>query len=253
MNLKVSELYGPVAQGEGKDMGMPVFFLRLAGCNLSCAWKGSGCDTSYTWNFEGTSFKNEKDFAPWMKKVKMEDEVHDEDVLDVRANLLDLKDKHQICNLVVSGGEPLIQQLALAQLLVPLKNEGWYLSVETNGTFKPNEALEKSVSQWNVSPKLKSSGNLDILRLRIPILKWFAANPKASFKFVVQTEEDVAEVDNIVHEIEVDPDRVYLMPVGHDRETLVANEKNVYEMALKKGYRYSTRLHVHLFSFSRGV
>lgn len=253
MTLKVCEMYGPVAQGEGRETGRPVFFLRLAGCNLSCAWKGSGCDSWMTWRHEGLTFKNEKEFAPWMKPVKYEDEVHEEDVLDVRAQLMDLREKYQIQSLVVSGGEPLIQQLQLSQLLVPLHQEGWHIQVETNGTFKPNEAMEKSVEQFNVSPKLKSSGNLDILRLRIPILKWFAAQKNADFKFVVSTPEDVIEVKNIVHEIEADPDRVYLMPVGHDRETLIANEEKVYNMALKEGYRYSTRLHVHLFSNTRAV
>ena len=33
-------------QGEGKTIGQPRLFIRLAGCNLRCKW----CDTKYSWD-----------------------------------------------------------------------------------------------------------------------------------------------------------------------------------------------------------
>ena len=40
-------------QGEGVNLGNPCIFLRLAGCNLKCAW----CDTKYTWDWDKYKFK----------------------------------------------------------------------------------------------------------------------------------------------------------------------------------------------------
>jgi 7-carboxy-7-deazaguanine synthase len=42
MDLLVSELFYSI-QGETTRAGFPSFFIRLAGCNLNCAW----CDTAY--------------------------------------------------------------------------------------------------------------------------------------------------------------------------------------------------------------
>ena len=44
--LEVSEIFESV-QGEGASVGQPCLFVRLAGCNLKCAW----CDTRYAWDF----------------------------------------------------------------------------------------------------------------------------------------------------------------------------------------------------------
>lgn len=40
-------------QGEGQLAGVPHILIRLAGCNLRCAFKGSLCDTPYSsWQVE---------------------------------------------------------------------------------------------------------------------------------------------------------------------------------------------------------
>ena len=46
---------------------------------------------------------------------------------------------------------------------------------------------------------------------------------------------------------------VYLMPVGGTQEGLELTEKQVAEVALKYGYRFSPRLHVHLFGNAWGT
>ena len=42
--MKVIEIFESI-QGEGRWMGTPVTFIRLAGCNLHCSW----CDTKESW------------------------------------------------------------------------------------------------------------------------------------------------------------------------------------------------------------
>lgn len=41
--IPVSELFGPVIQGEGMVIGRPTIFVRLGGCDYECAW----CDSLY--------------------------------------------------------------------------------------------------------------------------------------------------------------------------------------------------------------
>ncbi len=95
--------------------------------------------------------------------------------------------------MVVTGGEPLLQQ----RDLVPwrgLKSEGKRIEVETSGTILPDGALSASVDQWNVSPKLASSGNESGAREVPAALTWFAAQSQAYFKYVVTAPDDLAEV-----------------------------------------------------------
>ena len=67
-------------------------------------------------------------------------------------------EKSSIRHLVITGGEPLMQQDDLVELVTFLKPE-FYVEVETNGTILPNNELTTLVDQWNVSPKTKNSGN----------------------------------------------------------------------------------------------
>lgn len=46
-SLKIIEMFKSI-EGEGVDIGIPTFFLRLAGCNINCYY----CDTKYSWNYE---------------------------------------------------------------------------------------------------------------------------------------------------------------------------------------------------------
>src|SRR5271170_594917 len=102
MKLKVNEIYGPVQQGEGKSSGLDVLFLRLSGCNLACSW----CDTPYTWNWVGTKFVHPEKYDP-MKEISFMD------TNEVKVEL----DKLNTKAVVISGGEPMLQQKPLLPLI----------------------------------------------------------------------------------------------------------------------------------------
>jgi len=156
-NLRVNEIFGPTFQGEGRSMGMPCHFLRLAGCNLHCSW----CDTWYTWNFG----KGDGETRFGSPTVKMADESHQMSVEEVADKLKDCQ------NLVISGGEPMLQQQAL-MALIPLLTHVKHIEIETNGTVPLIGGLKHCIEQINCSPKLASSGNTAI-RYQPQVLKQY--------------------------------------------------------------------------------
>ena len=216
-------------QGEGVTAGTPSLFLRLATCNLACSW----CDTAYTWDWRRYDYAREV--------VALSQEA-------VRERLLELGCRH----LVVTGGEPLLQQKALAPLLSDLRGLGFYCEVETNGTLAPDREMAEAVSQWNVSPKLANSGNGRARREVPEALHAFRALPNAYFKFVVVDRADVDEVSELAARHGIPAERVLLMPEGTDAETLRRRGAWLAEACAERGIRFSTRLHILLWGDERG-
>lgn len=225
-------------QGEGPSVGIPVAFLRLSRCNLSCTW----CDTPYTWHFEG-------DNRPHRGGA-----TYDRTTNQVALPLADIARRISALGqsrLVITGGEPLLQGARLADLLDLLPGIG--VEIETNGTVEPPARLDARVSQYNVSPKLAHSGNPAQLALIPERLAHWAAEPRAFFKFVIAQPEDVEEVLSIQHAYAIPPARIFLMPEGTDSETLRAREKWLAPLCLEHGFRLSDRLHIHLYGDTRGT
>ncbi len=101
-SLSVSEIFRSI-QGEGTRQGRPCTLVRLAGCNLRCAW----CDTQYALDNGETVTIGE-----------------------VLGRVAELG-----CKLVeVTGGEPLIQP-ATPELLRRLCDAGCETLLETNGSL----------------------------------------------------------------------------------------------------------------------
>ena len=69
-------------------------------------------------------------------------------------------------------------------------------------------------------------------------------------KFVVATEEDVAEAVEVkkIYRDAGFEGPIYLMPAGGTSEAYFLNNKRVAELAMKNGLRYSPRLQVDLFA-----
>jgi 7-carboxy-7-deazaguanine synthase len=225
--LAISEIFESI-QGEGPRVGVPSVFLRLAHCNLRCTF----CDTPYTWDF---------------KRFDRREEVHEVSLVEVAERIRAMHAK----NLVVTGGEPLIQRDALERLLADLSE--YTAEIETAGTLLPGDALAARVDRFNVSPKLASSGNPEHRRIVPQVLGWFRDEPRAVFKFVVCGEDDLHEIDALVSRFEIPPARVMLMPEGRDAETLAARGRWMVPRCVERGYRYGHRLHVVLFGDTRAT
>ncbi|MEM1151307.1 MAG: 7-carboxy-7-deazaguanine synthase QueE [Pseudomonadota bacterium] len=234
-------------QGEGPSAGTPCVFVRLSQCNLHCVW----CDTPYTWNFQGTDFAHRKDKACGPAKFDRGTETVERDVHSLANALFEMDCRR----LVITGGEPLLQQRAVAALCKRLKTRDaeWVIEIETNGTIAPRGDVFALIDQFNVSPKLAHSGNAAKLRRRDPVLADYAKDPRAVLKFVVEAPSDVAEVDEIVGAVAMPTDRVWLMPEGTDSDTLTARSAWVRDICATRGYRFSDRLHIHAHGDTRGT
>ena len=115
-------------QGEGRNTGRPVVFVRFAGCNLACPW----CDTDVAKRFE----------------LSLE-----ELVAEVRT--------HRAKSVILTGGEPTIQK-GMDELVAALKAAGYWIGVETNGTDEPE--WFKSVDYVACSPKAEFPETLRLTR-----------------------------------------------------------------------------------------
>lgn len=229
-HLAVSEIFGPTIQGEGPSAGRkPTYFLRLAGCNMSCSW----CDTPFTWDWQRFDRSEE------VRKMTIDD------VCDALKAL----DPPRGSMLVVSGGEPMLQAAEWAAACVPLLWER--IEVETNGSvYNPKHWVPRQ-AVFNVSPKLPSAGqgkpNLKPLRL-------FEEDTRtACFKFVVDDRADLKAMTQLVDDIGVAPRRVWAMPQGVSRGELDARASMVKRACAKHGWNYTDRLHIRRWGNTRGV
>ena len=225
--MKISEIFESI-QGEGNNAGKPAVFLRIAECNLKCVW----CDTKYTWDWKNYDYSKE---------------VNEMSIKEVRQSLEQFRIRH----LVITGGEPLMQQDDLAELLTFLKPK-FYVEVETNGTILPNNTLSVLVDQWNVSPKTKNSGNPLEMCEDNECYTFFSKKKNCYFKYVVESEEDLIEINQLISKYNLEKERVLLMTQAMTKEEILAKEKNVFTISKKNNLGFSPRLHVMKWGSQRG-
>lgn len=225
-------------QGEGPSMGMPVAFVRLSRCNLACTW----CDTAYTWRFEGDN-RPHRDGVVFDRKANQVTLTPAETAERIAA----LGQKR----LVITGGEPLLQAGALAEMLEHLPDIS--VEIETNGTVQPPARLDIRIDQYNVSPKLSHSGNPADLALIPERLDAWATDLRAFLKFVIASAEDVAEVLELQRRYRFRPERVFLMAEGTNSAAQRVRQAWLSDLCLKHGFLMSDRLHIHLYGDTRGT
>lgn len=223
--MNVSEVFGPTLQGEGPSAGQPAAFLRLGGCNLACSW----CDTPYTWD---------------ASRFDLRVEITRRDQEGLIAELVGMG----VDRLVVTGGEPLLQQRSLVHLLSEIGYAFPHVEIETNGTVAPDQDLVPLVERFHVSPKLAHSGNDDPIKHHA--LREFQRTGKSLFKFVVQEPGDVLEVEGVVNAHRLTD--VWLMPEGTDPGVISKRLGWVCDAAIERGWSVSSRLHILAWDNERG-
>jgi len=219
MKLKVSEIFYSV-QGEGPNIGVPSVFIRLAGCNLRCRF----CDTRYAWD----------------QYVEMTPKEVCKEIL-----------KSPCRNLVITGGEPMLQQEGICTVLDMLTDDKkkFFVEIETNGTIHPYTGLLLRVNRFIVSPKLSNAG----VKAKIDDCYTYFPSSKIAFKFVIDTKEDLQEVEDFIQKYKINPEVVYLMPQATTVEEQIFKLPFIIEFAKQKGYKVTPRLQILAYGNMRGV
>jgi 7-carboxy-7-deazaguanine synthase len=227
--IKIAEIFYSI-QGEGMLAGVPSAFVRLSGCNLRCKW----CDTPYaSWEPEGDD---------WML-----------------GTLLGEVRRDWPTHVVVTGGEPMISPM-IELLTERLKEQEMHITIETAGTvYAPVTCDLMSISPKlaNSTPHERDGGRWaaqhDRLRYQPEVLKKLMAEYEYQLKFVVSSEDDLAEIHTIIKETDADRGRVMLMAEGTKAETIHERAAWIVEVCKRERFRYSPRLHIDLWGDKRGV
>ena len=197
--MKIAEIYKSI-QGEGRLTGTASVFVRASGCNLRCWF----CDTPYaSWRPEG------RDYAV------------DEIVAEV--------EEWDCSHVVLTGGEPMLFAEMLP-LCDALRARGRHITIETAGTLY----LPVACDLMSISPKLAGSApnasrhprwhrRHQRERYRPEVVAQLVAEYDSQLKFVVDTPEDVEEVNHYLAALPaIAPERVWLMPQGRTAEEAAA-------------------------------
>lgn len=234
-HLRISEHFYSI-QGEGKTMGIPAVFLRLQACNLLCDNKWV-CDTIDVW-ISGEQYTLEETL----------------DIFDKEGYERKLFNG---AHLVITGGEPLIQQKACLEFLKAYHERYFYLpyiEFETNGTKTPTDDLIKLTNLYNVSPKLSNAGMNEKRRIKPDTIKKFNEIENSIFKFVINDKEDWKELkETYIEPFKIRREKIYLMPAADDIKMLRENSIYVAELCKKNTFNYSTRLQIELWNKTVGV
>ncbi|PHS34566.1 MAG: radical SAM protein [Sulfurovum sp.] len=241
-------------QGEGKYAGVPSYFLRTGGCNLSCPGFGAeyevngevrlGCDTYFAVDGHFSS--------SWEK-------ISSSDVLITQL-------KHEFENIgylphiVITGGEPLMyaKDEVFYAVVKSMLEHDVKITFETNGTIEIdfNRYPAYKACTFALSLKLANSGEPVQKRLHHQALKNVHSHAKEAFlKFTIDTAlVETTALDEINEIIEILPDvEVYCMPVGESRDSIWKNDRAVFEFCMKHNFHYSDRLHIRVFDTTQGV
>jgi len=249
--LEINEIFGPTIQGEGKYTGNPSVFVRFGKCNMQCPGyeveyetpsgiKKCSCDSFYA---SDSAFRDE-----W-KKYNTAKEL----IAEVSKIIPNYK-----VDIVITGGEPLLywKEKAFQEFLKYYVDKNYLVTLETNASIdiELTEPWHKKLI-FSMSVKLSNSGEKLSKRVNIATLKNVLNKTNESYlKFVLDKSfipNATEEIDAIVSQIPVC--EVYLMPLGDTSEIIDKNSLSVIEFALKKGYKYSDRLHIRVWNNQRGV
>lgn len=257
-------------QGEGRYRGKPSLFFRTAGCNYICG------GISAVEEHEGGEFERQ---VEGMAQNMADEENDGEWVCDTIEEWMDgsqmtveeiyehweeegwTEHIDEGAHIILTGGEPMVQQDNLVDLLDYVEEQGHdpFVEVETNGSIYPDEEMREHVNQYNLSPKLTNAGMKKEFVYHPENMRRFnqlneVPGKNADWKFVVNSTDDWQEIqEDYLDEFDIDNDNVYLMPAGQNDEDLGYSRADVAELVKEHDVNYTDRDQVVIWGEVTGV
>jgi len=238
-------------QGEGKRTGNISIFVRLGGCNFTCAGFGveyqtpdgkvkHGCDS---WYSVDKAFKNTWELLDY------------KDLINVINKLIN-KNHQVLPDIVFTGGEPTMywKDKDFQKVLRYYSSRGHHITIETNASIdiEITEQYQRDIA-FSMSVKLAASGEKQHRRFNVDNISNIISKTKDSYlKFVVRDQNDIEEIKELLDML---PDLadIYLMPLGETKATLENTRMFVVEAAIENGWKYSERIHILIWDDKIGV
>jgi len=151
--MQITEIYKSL-QGESSYAGLPCIFVRLTGCNLRCTW----CDSEYT--FTGGRKMTVEEVEREVRKLEPVQLVE------------------------ITGGEPMLQEEEVLELMRRLLAASYALLLETSGE-RPLAKVPREVVKI-VDVKCPHSGEAGTFRME----NLEALTPRDEVKFVLSDRVD---------------------------------------------------------------
>lgn len=275
MTIRYTEIFASF-QGEGCYTGRPTIFIRFFGCPLHCA--GFSQKDPYkpeTWvlpykNIDLTKYKRLEDlpvfevgcdsvysWSPLFKKfakIATTKETVDE-IIRVGKEGFGLTLKHFSAHpltknpimLCFTGGEPMLYQNEMVEIVEELRNRGIEfdtITVETNGV-KPAKVTFPHEFVFSVSPKLRAVSG-EIGAVKPDVIDGLLGVYPGWVKIVANEDPRCwDEIDNLLESLKF-RGNFWIMPVGATKEQQ-GGVSGIAEKALKRGFKIASRAHCYVF------
>jgi len=226
MIIKLAEEPHLVIQGEGQNIGTKMILLRLFGCPVKC----KDCDSKNAW-----SKKEKTTEIEW-------------DAIRLSKYVIEFANANNVRHLLITGGEPLMQQEALLEFMLEFPADFWF-NIETSGYYKPHQriiSMNDYSTYFNVSPKIGSLYK----KIQYDFFKDLGNFWNIIIKVVVSKEnfdKDLREIKFFQQRYQIPQNKIYLMPKGTTRAIIIEESQFLISKCIELGYRFTPRLHILIF------
>ena len=246
--LPVLELYTAV-QSEGSRQGYPTIVVRTTGCTHRCFFgEGGWCDSWYT------TIHPEKGTITFNDIIKMYD------------------DNPHISEMMLTGGSPTMHGKLVNELTHLAHDRNIVITIETEGSHFI--ATDYPIDLLSISPKFSNSVpvvgvetpqgrvtdermikqhnkfrlNYEAIKKSIEYHKDYHIKPVLDKDLTI-----VSEVEEFINDLEIPNGKIWAMPAGDDRTSLMESYPVVMNFVRDKGWRFTGRSHIMAFNTEREV
>jgi len=246
--LQVLELYTAV-QSEGSRQGYPTIVVRTSGCTHRCYFgEGGWCDSWYT------SIHPERGTFCFNDIIKMYD------------------DHPHITEMMLTGGSPTMHPALVNELTHFAHERGIFITIETEGSHFLE--TDYPINLLSISPKFTNSipvvgaktplgeivdekmiikhnskrCNIDAIRQSIEYHDDYHIKPVLDKELSI-----IQEVEELVKELNIPNEKIWAMPAGDDRVSLMESYPVIMDFVRDRGWRFTGRSHIMAFDTERCV